>query len=94
MSNSTSQSPNLFSLYSDGGGETDEEGGAGESLLGVPGSDLDLKLSPAMTPETGSLKGDSPRAEGGSIASAGGTCNFSFVIVPFFTRVYNMVVWK
>ena len=59
---------------SDGGGETDEEGmatGGGESLLSVPGTELDLKAGLAMTSDSGSLKGDSPRAEGGSLASAG-----------------------
>ncbi|GFN98631.1 tetratricopeptide repeat protein 6, partial [Plakobranchus ocellatus] len=59
----------------DDGGATDEESMAagtdgGESLLGVPATDLDLKSSPAMTPDASSLKGDSPRVEGVSIASA------------------------
>ncbi|RUS90259.1 hypothetical protein EGW08_001948, partial [Elysia chlorotica] len=38
--------------------------------LTVPGTELELKTSLATTPDTGSLKGDSPRAEGGSITSA------------------------
>ncbi|GFR77474.1 tetratricopeptide repeat protein 6, partial [Elysia marginata] len=58
----------------DGGGETDDDSMAasgGDNLLTVPASDLDLKLTPAATPDTtGSMKGDSPRAEGGSIVSA------------------------